>query len=106
VVGSSGIYTVLWHGKREYVCNLNRGAFFLKKETFFLKDLYKEECRRRGFTENELTALKELYAKSGGCPTVMERRSLMIQFGLSKEKVFGWFQNRRARDKKEINKKT
>ena len=67
--------------------------------------MYKEECKRHGFTENELNALKELYARSGGCPTVLERRSLMIQFGLSKEKVFGWFQNRRARDKKEINKK-
>jgi hypothetical protein len=40
----------------------------------------------------ELVALKELYARSGGRPTVLERKSLMARFGLSKEKVFGWFQ--------------
>jgi hypothetical protein len=37
---------------------------------------------------------------SGGYPTVLERRSLMAPFDLSREKVFGWFQNRRARERK------
>jgi hypothetical protein len=47
-----------------------------------------------------MKALKELYVSSGGYPTVLERRSLMVRFGLSREKVFGWFQNRRARERK------
>ncbi|CAB3987111.1 homeobox domain [Paramuricea clavata] len=58
--------------------------------------------KRHGFTLEELKALKDLYASSGGYPTVLERRSLMLRFGLSREKVFGWFQNRRAREKRNL----
>jgi hypothetical protein len=65
---------------------------------FFPLDLYGERSRH-GFTMEELVALKKLYAESGGRPTVLERKNLMARFGLSKEKVFQWFQNRRSREK-------
>jgi hypothetical protein len=38
--------------------------------------------------------------ESGGYPTKLERWRLMKRFSLSKEKVFRWFQNRRAREKR------
>jgi hypothetical protein len=41
-----------------------------------------------------------MYTRSGGYPTVLERRALMARFGVLREKVFGWFQNRRAREKR------
>jgi hypothetical protein len=63
---------------------------------FFLLDLLSEAHKRHGFTTEELVALNEMYTRSGGRPTVLERESLMARFGLSKEKVFGWFQNRRV----------
>jgi hypothetical protein len=53
----------------------------------------KQEKHR--FSEDEVRALKELYAESG---------RLMVWFDLSKKKVFGWFQNRRGRERREERK--
>ena len=76
------------------VCIFEMGVLF--NDFFPFLDLYRE---RHGFTMEELVVLKKLYAESGGRPTVLERKNLMARFGLSKEKVFQWFQNRRSREK-------
>ena len=55
---------------------------------------------KHGFSENELGALKELYVESGGYPTVLERRRLLVRFNLSRKKVYEWFQNRRCRERR------
>jgi hypothetical protein len=66
---------------------------------FFLKgDL--DSDRRHGLTEDESGALEQLYMESGGYPTKLERWRLMKRFSVSKEKVFRWFQNKRAREKR------
>jgi hypothetical protein len=72
---------------------------------FFLLDLFSEGHNRHGFTTEELMVLKEMYTRNGGRPTVLERESLMARFGLSKETVFGWFQNRSFREKRTIEVK-
>lgn len=56
--------------------------------------------KRHVFSRDELDALKELYAESGGYPTILERRRLMTRFDLPKRKVFVWFQNRRYEEKR------
>jgi hypothetical protein len=54
---------------------------------------------RYGFTEEEVTALDELYEKSGGHPGRNERKRLIERFGFSRKKVYNWFYGRRTRER-------
>jgi hypothetical protein len=56
--------------------------------------------KRQGFSKDELTVLVEAYVKCAKYPSLLERRRLALQLGLSNEKVFGWFQNKRARGRR------
>ena len=82
----------------EYTSSDFGEASRFKRQEAFLPSIYQSGLGGdRGFREVEIIALKELYRRSGGYPSKQESKRLMRCFSLSKEKVYRWFYNRRAR---------
>ena len=59
--------------------------------------------RRTKFTNEQLAILEKTFTHGSKFPSPGERMRLETRTGLSKEKISVWFQNRRAKEKREKN---
>lgn len=88
----------------EYICNgfpLSYSLHLFYYYAGFIDPVNVSRRRRTKFTNEQLTILEKTFTHGSKFPSPEERMLLEARTGLNKEKISVWFQNRRAKEKRE-----